>query len=226
MGRESTAQPPGGRARNSGSPRARTGRHDLHGNVPDECAVALLLIDVINAMDFEGGAAFAARAGPAARSIALLKARASAAGIPAVYANDNFGRWTSDFRQVVEHCRVARNGGAITQLLEPQPGDYFVLKPKHSAFFATTLDTLLQYLGARTLILVGFAADICVLFTAHEAYLRDYRVVVPRDCTTSRSDEAGERTMRHLEEVLEADTTVSSDLALEPLLARSDDGDD
>jgi nicotinamidase-related amidase len=195
---------------------------DLHGNVPENSPVALLLIDVINAMEFEGGADFARRALPAARCIAALKRRARAAGVPTVYANDNFGRWTSDFRQVIDHCRESANGRDIVRLLEPAPDDYFVLKPKQSAFFATTLDTLLVYLGARTLVMAGFATDMCVLFSAHDAYLRDYRLIVPADCVTASSDEAGQRAVVHLETVLKADVQLSDTIDFERLRREKD----
>jgi nicotinamidase-related amidase len=197
---------------------AKARNRDLHGNVPENSPVALLLIDVINAMEFEGGAEFAKRAEPAARCIADLKQRARAARVPTVYANDNFGRWTSDFRQVVEHCRKSKNGREIVRLLEPAEDDYFVLKPKQSAFFATTLETLLLYLGARTLVLAGFATDMCVLFSAHDAYLRDYALVVPRDCVTASSDEAGERALVQLGAVLKADIRESREIDFGQLL--------
>ena len=63
----------------------------------------------------------------------------------------------------------------VVQLL-PEKDDYFVLKPKHSAFYQTNLEILLNYLGVRTLIMTGMAADICVLFSANDAYMRDFRV--------------------------------------------------
>jgi nicotinamidase-related amidase len=203
--------------------KAKTRNRDLHGNVPENSPVALMLIDVINAMEFEGGAEFAKRAKPAAHCIAELRRRARAAGVPTIYANDNFGRWTSDFRQVVDHCRESENGRDIVRLLEPTGDDYFVLKPKQSAFFATTLETLLLYLGARTLVLTGFATDMCVLFSAHDAYLRDYRLLVPRDCVTASSDEAGERALVQLESVLKADTRESSGIDFRSLLESTQD---
>ena len=129
---------------------------DLHGSVPENSPVALLLIDVINDMEFEGAEALVEQAVPMARRIAELKRRAKQAGIPAIYVNDNFGRWQSDFRRVVEHClEDGVRGEEVARILQPEDDDYFVLKPKHSAFYATTLDTLLTYLGARTVILRG-----------------------------------------------------------------------
>ncbi|HWW61814.1 MAG TPA: isochorismatase family cysteine hydrolase, partial [Thermoanaerobaculia bacterium] len=122
----------------------------------------MLLIDVINDMEFEGAETLVEQAVPMAHRIAALKQRAREAGIPVVYVNDNFGRWKSDFRKVVEHCLSdGVRGEEVARILEPEDDDYFVLKPKHSAFFATTLDVLLTYLGTETVILTGVAGNIC-----------------------------------------------------------------
>jgi nicotinamidase-related amidase len=118
-----------------------------------------------------------------AERIAALKARARALGIPAIYVNDNFGRWRSDLGTLLaHHLAMDHPGRAMAEALHPDEHDYFVLKPKHSGFFSTTLDTLLAYLGARTLILTGVAGNICVFFTANDAYMRDFGLVVPSDC--------------------------------------------
>src|SRR4051812_33319346 len=94
---------------------------DLHGMVPDAAPVALLLIDVINAMEFEGGEQLAQAALPAARRMAELRRQARELGIPVIYANDNFGRWRSDFREVVEHALEDVPGRPIAELLKPEP---------------------------------------------------------------------------------------------------------
>jgi nicotinamidase-related amidase len=192
---------------------------DLHGNVPETSPVALLLIDVINAMDFEGAGALVRQAVEMAPRIAALKKRARAAGIPAVYINDNFGRWQSDFRSVVEHClRDGVPGEPVARRLKPKKDDYFVLKPKHSAFFETTLDTLLAYLGTRTVILTGIAGNICILFSANDAYMRDYNLVVPADCCVSNTPEENAMALRQIERVLKADITPADALDLEALV--------
>ena len=106
---------------------------------------ALLLIDVINDLAFEGSAALVAQAEPMSNRLATLKRRASAAGVPAIYINDNFGQWRSDFRKTVAHCTSRSSPGRrVSQRLKPTSNDYFVLKPKHSGFFDTTLDTLFE----------------------------------------------------------------------------------
>jgi nicotinamidase-related amidase len=196
---------------------------DLHGNAPDTSPVALLLIDVINDLEFEGGTRLLANALPAAQHIATLKQRARRAQIPVIYANDNFGRWRSDFRQVVQHCLHDQvRGEPLARLLTPDDEDYFVLKPKHSAFFATTLAFLLHYLGVQRLILTGFTGDNCVLFTANDAHMHDLCLHVPRDCVASICPEDNRHALRFMERVLKADLTSSARVDLEALKSSSD----
>lgn len=193
---------------------------DLHGNAPDSAPVALLLIDVINDLEFEGGGALLEQALPVAARIVALKKRARAAGIPAVYVNDNFGRWQSNFRQLIDHCLQDNvRGELLVRMLLPEEDDYFILKPKHSGFYQTALDILLVHLQARTLILTGFAGDMCVLFTANDAYMRGYQIVVPADCVASESRVYNQQAMDLMARVLKADTTDSTALDLYTLLS-------
>jgi nicotinamidase-related amidase len=182
---------------------------DLYGSAPDQCPVALLIIDMINAFEFDGAGKAFPRALEAARAIAALKRRARTAGVPVLYVNDNFGKWRSDFRTLLEHCLKSK-GRPIAELLRPGEEDYFVLKPKHSGFHSTTLDVLLDHLGASTLVLTGVAANNCVLFTAHDAYMRDFRLLVPRDCVASESEADDRYALEHMAQVLKADTASSA----------------
>jgi len=179
---------------------------DLHGNAPDESAAALLVIDMINRFDFEGAEAMLPRARAAAHAIAALKRRAKQAGMPAVYVNDNFGRWRSDFRSLLGHVmEEGCPGKPIAELLRPEGDDYFVLKPKHSGFQHTTLDVLLAHLGCETLILTGVAGNFCVLFTAHDAYMRDFGLRVPSDGVASIDPRANRRALGQMRTLLGAD---------------------
>lgn len=188
---------------------------DLHGSAPDRSPVALLLIDVINDLEFEGGEKLLRHALPAARVIAAFKKRCVDAGIPAIYVNDNFGKWQSDFKKLVSHCLDDNTRGReIVELLKPAPDDYFVLKPKHSGFYSSTLDLLLKHLGAETLMLAGFTADICILFTANDAYMRDYRLVIPADCVASQDETENQRALKFMERVLKADIRPSEKVDL------------
>jgi nicotinamidase-related amidase len=176
----------------------------------------LLLVDVINDMVFPGSSALVAQAVPMARKLARLKARAKARGVPCVYCNDNFGRWRSDFRSLVAHCvRDDVPGRPVASLLQPDDDDYFILKPRHSAFFATPLELLLRDLEADTLVLTGIAGNICVLFSANDAYIRGYRVVVPSDCVASNTRADTRRALEQMQTVLRADVRQSSAVRFE-----------
>lgn len=189
--------------------------NDLHGNVPDNADVALLLVDVINDFAFPEGELLFVQALPMARRLAALKRRAKAAGIPVVYVNDNFGKWQSDLNKLLAHCLDdGTRGEPVARLLQPEEDDYFVLKPKHSGFFSTTLDLLLRYLGVGTLILTGVAGNSCILFTASDAYLRDFNLYVPADCVASNTAKLNRQALAQMATVLVADITPSTKLDL------------
>lgn len=193
----------------------RAGRTQGKLTQDERSAVALLLIDVINDLCFDGGARLARQALPMARRLARFKQRAKRAGIPAIYVNDNFGQWRSDFRAIVSHCMNEDVRGApVARLLQPEADDYFVLKPKHSAFYQTSLDTLLRFLGARTLVLTGMSGNLCVLYSAHDAHMRDFELIAPADCIVSERAADNRYALRHLQHELGADITPSSRLRL------------
>jgi nicotinamidase-related amidase len=171
---------------------------------------ALLLIDVINDLAFDGSEALVEQAEQMAARLARLKRRATQAGVPAIYINDNFGQWRSDFRQTIAHCTSPRAPGrCVSQRLRPTQRDYFVLKPKHSGFFDTTLDTLLGALKIRRVIVTGIAGNICVLFTANDAYMRDLKIFAPPDCIVSNTAAENDHALRQIRTVLKGNITDS-----------------
>jgi nicotinamidase-related amidase len=128
--------------------------------------------------------------------------------------NDNFGQWRSDFRSTVAHCTSAGSPGhRVSRALRPKRTDYFVLKPKHSGFYDTTLETLLESLGVTRVIVTGIAGNICVLFTANDAYMRGLRVVAPSDCIVSNTAEDNAYALRQIAQVLKGRLTPSDHLA-------------
>lgn len=184
---------------------------DLHGNVPDESSIVLILIDVINDFEFEGAEPIFNNLVTIANTLAKLKQKAKQAGIPVVYVNDNFGKWQSDFQKLLDHClQEGVKGREIVALLKPDEEDYFVLKPKHSAFYSTTLDVLLDYLKAKTLVMAGITGNICVLFSANDAYMRDYRLFIPSDCIASESEAINQNALEQMQKVLKADIRPST----------------
>jgi nicotinamidase-related amidase len=174
---------------------------------------ALLLIDVVNDLAFDGSEPIVEQAEAMAIRLAAFKRRAAAAGVPAIYINDNFGQWRSDFRQTVAHCtRPAAPGHVVSRRLRPTAKDYFVLKPKHSGFYDTTLDTLLGTLGVRRVIVTGIAGNICVLFTANDAYMRELAIYAPADCIVSNTAADNAYALRQIGGVLKGQLAASTHL--------------
>jgi nicotinamidase-related amidase len=165
----------------------------------------LLLVDVIHPMRFEGADALAPRAAQAAPRIAALRQRLSSEGVPAIYVNDNFGHWRSDFAHLVARCR--RDAGVpslLARLLAPQRGDITLLKARHSAFLGTPLHDLLMQMETRELIIVGFATDLCVLMTAADAHQRGFRLWIPADTSAAENAQRHVTALRWMQRSLRA----------------------
>jgi nicotinamidase-related amidase len=192
---------------------------DLHGNVPDHAQAVLLLVDVINDLQFPRNEYLVQDAPRLAETIRDFKVRCRAKGIPSIYVNDNKGRWRSDIAEVVAQAkRDSAPGREMVDLLAPEPEDYFILKPKHSVFFATPLEVILQHLGAHTVMMVGVTTNACVLISAGEVFVRGYRLVVPCDCVAALTPQAQRDALKLMEQNYQADTRPSTDLDLDSLL--------
>ena len=173
---------------------------------------------MISSWDFPDAGKLLPQAARIAPCIARLKSRCRRAGVPVIYGNDNRGQWRSDFRRVVEaSLRSGGDGARITEQIAPDDDDYFVLKPKHSAFFSTPLHLLLQHLKAHRLIITGVASDQCVVTSAVDARMRDYEVVVPADCVASQTAARNRRALAHFEDTLDIRTTLSTRVRLQAL---------
>jgi nicotinamidase-related amidase len=185
----------------------------LHGLLPDRSRAALLILDMISDFQFPDGPKVQRAARRIAPHIAELKKRTKAAGIACIYVNDNPGRWRSDSHELIQRCLLPRAPGAdIVQLLRPESSDYFILKPRHSAFYATPLEVLLMHLGTRRLILTGVSSHQCVLFTANDAHVRNLEIIVPSDCVASPSIGETRFALRYFDSVLGARVTSSRNL--------------
>jgi nicotinamidase-related amidase len=176
---------------------------------------AVLLVDVINPFDFPGGAGFARRAVRQAHAIARLADRARRGRVPVVYVNDNMGRWRSDIHSILDYCRKAgRHAARITEILSPQDGDHVILKSTLSGFYQTALETMLRSGGVRTVVLAGFATDNCVLFTAADAYMRDFNIVLASDGMAAETRRDHREAIRHMKKVFEARLSTSTRVRL------------
>ncbi len=193
---------------------------DLHGNAPDRCRAALLIVDMINTLDFPGNEKLVRESVKLGRSIAKLKQRCRETGIPTIYINDNQGKWRSDFAAVIRHClREGMPGREMVQQVLPGDEDYLVLKPRHSAFYATPLETLLQYMEVERLILTGISSNSCILLTASDAYVRGYQLFIPSDCVAGQDADQHHKSLELMQSNFAADIGDSLSLDLRRLTA-------
>jgi len=180
-------------------------KSQIHTKQSDVSETVVLIVDVINPFEFDGWEQVVGRAARIASPILELKQRAREAEVPIIYVNDNFGQWRSNSERLVEYCRTQGHARELVERLAPQADDYFVLKPMHSGFFETPLSLLLKALRARQLILSGLWTNSCVLFTANDAYLRDFKLSVPEDCVAAASDEDQRFGLNQMRTILKAE---------------------
>ena len=206
-GRTSSAGP--GRSKDSNGGHVKPGLNPRK----HRTTTALVLIDLVNTWQMDGGERLRRKALAQLPRLANLKQRATQAGAPVIFVNDNFGQWRSDFARVIEHARtMSEEGARIVDALCPGPEDYFVLKPRHSGFFSTPLQLLLQELGVETVVLCGAAGDQCVLATAGDALVRKFKVVIPRDGIICVDAQRTAATLTHFRRSMQIPTPASSEV--------------
>ncbi len=181
---------------------------------------ALIIIDMVNALAFEGGERLKEPAEATIAPILALREAADAAGVPVIYVNDNNGQWHSERDRLIEET-LAQDapGRALTEALRPRKDDYFIIKPQFSGFYATNLPVLLPQLGVSRLVLTGVAADICVLFTAADAHMRQYELWVPCDAIAGNHGERTRWAIAIMRNSMKAETRATTELTLEEWVA-------
>lgn len=165
---------------------------------------AIVIVDMMNTFDFPGGDKLLENTRKIVPNLLKLKKTARENDIPVIYVNDHYGIWQSDFKKVADFCRNEKNKDIIDQML-PTEEDYFLIKPKHSGFYQTALSSLLNELGTEQVVVTGVAGNICVLFTANEAYMREYAIIVPENCMASNEEEENKRALHVMKVNLKAD---------------------
>ncbi|RDE06285.1 cysteine hydrolase family protein [Sphingomonas aracearum] len=184
---------------------------EINKKAPGEAA--LLIIDMMTDLDFPGGKEMLPGVRSAAHAIAGLITDCRDAGVPIVYVNDNYGQWHSERSRLIERVEGTR-AQEVVDLLRPRDDDFFVVKPQFSGFYATNLPVLLPKLGARRLILTGISTDICVLFTAADAHMREYDLWVPADCVASQDEQRTRWALDIMANSMNAETKRAADLKL------------
>src|SRR5699024_789463 len=123
--------------------------------------------------------------------------------LPVIYVNDHYGLWQADFNKIIRQC-TNHNSKEIIEALKPDNDDYFLIKPQHSAFFQTPLHSLLTDLNRYSLILAGIAGDICILFTAKDAYMYKMNLHIPKNCMASEENDTNDYALYLMRSVMKA----------------------
>jgi len=166
---------------------------------------ALLALDLLTDFDFPDGPAVCRALSRRAAAILALCSVARAHRVPVIYANDNLGPWRSDAPGLITQCLRAGGPGAdLVRRLRPTAADEIILKPRHSAFYGTPLEALLDERRVGTLIVTGISAESCVWMTACDAHTRGFRLVIPADTMAGASTRALRATLTGLKDVLSA----------------------
>jgi nicotinamidase-related amidase len=171
---------------------------------------ALLIIDVINDFEFKHGKILSEKTLHILSPLKGLKDYFKKEQLPIIYVNDHYNLWQANLDKIISHCLNPLSETILSEV-KPNEEDFFLIKPKHSAFYGTALNTLLHQLHVDTLVLTGIAGNICVLFTANDAYMREYQLIIPRDCIASVDDQDHTYALTMMENVLKAEIIFSTE---------------
>ncbi|BCB01887.1 isochorismatase family cysteine hydrolase [Bacillus sp. KH172YL63] len=172
---------------------------------------ALLVIDIMNPFDFSHGETLAHHTRNIVGPINALRRYCQQHRHPTIYINDHYELWKADYKEIYQKCHNEVSDGIMTPL-QPKEEDFFLIKPKHSAFYGTALNTLLHHLSVKNLIITGIAGNICVLFTANDAYMREFSLMVPGDAIASVSEEDNHYALTMMKNVLKASIAPTHDM--------------
>src|SRR5699024_9495607 len=168
---------------------------------------AVVFVDLINDFNFPGGDKLLKNTKEILPNIIKLKQYAMANDLPVIYVNDHYGLWQADFNKIIDHC-TNKNSEETIEKIKPTADDYFLIKPQHSAFFQTPLHALLTDMDKDHLILAGIAGDICILFTAKDAYMYQMKLHIPRNCMASEEKEYNDYALNPMQSVMKANIAV------------------
>jgi nicotinamidase-related amidase len=172
---------------------------------------AVVIADMLNTYDHDDAESLAESVKEQLPSIVELRDRASEAGALVIYVNDNHDAWEAGRQELVEKAL----GGEHPELVEPiAPRDPvpFIPKGRHSAFYQTALDHLLRSGEVERLVLSGQVTEQCILYSALDAYIRGYEMVVPPDAVAHIEPDLAQAALRMMKANMHAELTAVADL--------------
>jgi nicotinamidase-related amidase len=189
----------------------RRARHRRHGE--GEGRTALLVVDMLNSYDHDEAEQLAESVADSVSPIRDLIERAGKEEVPLVYVNDNYGDWNTSATELAEHAMAGRHPELVEPLLPPEDAA-FVLKARHSVFYGTPLEYVLDSLEVDRVVLTGQVTEQCILYSALDAYVRHLRVAVPRDGVAHIYEHLAEPALEMMERNMSAEIVSSADCDL------------
>ncbi|HEX2213317.1 MAG TPA: isochorismatase family cysteine hydrolase [Mycobacterium sp.] len=172
---------------------------------------AVLIIDMMNTYDHPDADKLAPNVerivDPLTKLIADARARDD---VELIYINDNYGDFTAEFSDIVRSALDGERPDLVKPIV-PQQGCRIMTKVRHSAFYATSLAYLLTQLEPERVVLTGQVTEQCILYTALDAYVRHFPVVIPRDAVAHIDAELGEAALRMMEQNMSAELITAAD---------------
>lgn len=172
---------------------------------------ALIVIDMINTYDHKDAELLIPSVQPVVPIMTDLLRRARDRDVPVIYVNDNFGEWRSHHGELLEHA-LAGPHAHLVEPLRPDADSLFVLKARHSIFFETPLHYLLQQQGIDQVVLSGQVTEQCVLYSALDAHIRHFEVIVPKDAVAHIHEDLAQAALRMMERNMDARVCESHEL--------------
>jgi nicotinamidase-related amidase len=172
---------------------------------------ALIVIDMLNPYEHDDADELAANIAEVIDPLSELIAWARESDDELIYVNDNYGDFAASGEQLAERALRGRHRDLVEPFL-PSEGTLFLQKVRHSAFYSTSLEYLLQQRGVTNVILTGQVTEQCILYSALDAYVRHYSVCVPRDAVAPIDHQLGDAALRMMQRNMRADVTTSADV--------------
>ena len=174
---------------------------------------ALLVIDMLNTYEHEDADRLAESVRAAVPQVAALIERARDQEMPIVWVNDNYGDWNSSAQKLVGAALDGRHPDLVEPVL-PADDDMFVLKTRHSVFFSTPLEYLLESIDVGRIVLAGQVTEQCILYSAVDGYVSHFEVAVPRDGVAHIYEHLAEAALEMMERNMHAEIVAARDLRL------------
>ncbi len=127
-----------------------------------------------------------------------------------IYVNDNYGDFTADFSDIVESALHGERPDLVEPLV-PAKGCRMMPKVRHSVFYSTPLEYLLGRLCTKRVILTGQVTEQCILYSALDAFVRHFQVLIPKDAVAHIDPDLGAAALRMMELNMDAELISAED---------------